>query len=328
MTPVRITIASVDALSVDADVLVLKFAQAPYGVDRAVLESFSSHGNDLSARLPKPSGFLLIPTQEPLSAGSVLFVGVPPLRQFGYREIREFARKALTSLAGEAPSVRHVAMTIHGPGYGLDEREALQAQAAGLMDAISDRDYPRALERISIAERNPGRAERLTLALREVFPQGTLETGASHAPAAPGAPDRIERLRSVGYDSDGRRHVFVAMPFSKDFDDLFHYGIQGAVNSAGMLCERADLSTFTGDVIDWVKQRIATSDLVIADLSTANPNVYLEVGYAWGCGRRTVLLARKADELRFDVQGQRCLLYNSIKELESLLKHELVHLPE
>ena len=32
------------------------------------------------------------------------------------------------------------------------------------------------------------------------------------------------------------------------------------------------------------------ADRGVADLTTANPNVYLEIGYAWGMGKPTVLL--------------------------------------
>jgi hypothetical protein len=114
------------------------------------------------------------------------------------------------------------------------------------------------------------------------------------------------------------------MPFAPEMDDTFHYAIQGAINSAGMLCERADLSAFTGDVMDWVRERISTARLLIADLSSANPNVYLEVGYAWGCGIPTVLLCKDVtNDLKFDVKGQRCLNYRSIKHLEELLAREL-----
>ena len=100
-------------------------------------------------------------------------------------------------------------------------------------------------------------------------------------------------------------------------------GIQGAVRSAGFLCERADLSSFTGDVLEWVRTRIKRASLVIADLTEGNPNVYLEVGYAWGCGVPTILLARDSQELKFDVRGQRCLIYKKIKDLEDLLGKEL-----
>ena len=113
------------------------------------------------------------------------------------------------------------------------------------------------------------------------------------------------------------------MPFVTEMDDTFHYGIQGAVNDSGLLCERADLSTFTGDVMEWVKTRISSASLVVADLSSANPNVYLEVGYAWGCRVPTILLIRDAADLKFDVKGQRCLVYRSIKELEDSLRREL-----
>jgi nucleoside 2-deoxyribosyltransferase len=76
----------------------------------------------------------------------------------------------------------------------------------------------------------------------------------------------------------------------------------------------------------WVKKRIAGASLVIADLSDANPNVYLEVGYAWGRGRPTVLLVRDSSQLKLDVQGQRCLIYKKIKDLETSLRAELENL--
>ena len=113
------------------------------------------------------------------------------------------------------------------------------------------------------------------------------------------------------------------MPFDHSWDDVFYYGIQGAVKAAGLLCERADTSAFTGDVLDWVKKRIATATFVVADLSSANPNVYLEIGYAWGCEIPTVLLAREGADLKFDVKGQRCLMYKSIRNLEELLHIEI-----
>jgi nucleoside 2-deoxyribosyltransferase len=73
----------------------------------------------------------------------------------------------------------------------------------------------------------------------------------------------------------------------------------------------------------WVKSRISSAKLVVADLSTANPNVYLEVGYAWAKGIPTVLLVRDTNDLKFDVKAQRCIVYTSIKQLEELLSKEL-----
>lgn len=317
---VRIAVEEGDALSFYADVLALKYADGLYGVDRAVVSAMLSVVPDIQSRLPKPSGFYITPTKDAVAARQVLFVGVGPLRQFGYREIRAFARKVLEALAGEMPHVGHVALTIHGPGYGLDENEAFVSEIAGLLDAVGSGDYPSDLRQVTIVEANTGRANRLKTLLADLS-----ASNLPHAVGGAAAPlaEVSDRLRSVGYDSQSKPHAFVAMPFAAEMDDVFHYGIQGAVNAAGLLCERADLSTFTGDVMEWVKNRIASASLVVADLSDANPNVYLEVGYAWGCGRPTVLLVKDTSQLKFDVRGQRCLVYKRIKDLESSLRAEL-----
>lgn len=309
-----------DALQFEADVLVLKYAQALYGLDKKVCNTLQTNG--LSVRLPDLSGFAFQNTHGVIGARRVLFIGVEGLRNFCYQEIREFARKALTYLASAAPLVTHVALTIHGPGYGLDEIEAFESELAGLIDAITSGEYPEALASITFVEFNSNRASRLSRALDRILPEGLVPID-GRGSISNLELDAQKILRTAGYSSTSKSHVFVAMPFAEEMDDVFHYGIQGAVNSAGLLCERADLSTFTGDVMDWVKRRISSANLVIADLSSANPNVYLEVGYAWGCRVPTVLLARDAADLKFDVKNQRCILYKSIKNLEDALTKEL-----
>ena len=326
-TLISLNIEAGDALVLEADVLALKYAQAFYGVDAAIASLIFDENDDLNYLLPKVSGFRLLPSNNKIGAKSILFVGVKPLRQFGYQEIREFGRKVLDSLAGAAPETQHVCLTLHGPGYGLDESEAFESEIAGLVDAITSGDFPEQLQRITIVERSAGRASRLKQRLNILLPNGYIEIGRSGQVKELGVKAK-ERLENAGYTSDTKSHVFVAMPFAEEMEDVFHYGIQGAVNAAGLLCERADLSSFIGDVMEWVKKRIASSELVIADLSSANPNVYLEVGYAWGCGRPTVLLCRDASELKFDVKGQRCLVYKKIKDLECSLKKELENLKD
>ncbi|MBU4371030.1 MAG: hypothetical protein KKH02_01600 [Proteobacteria bacterium] len=124
---IEIVIQRGDALRVPADVLVLKYANALYGADRAAVHAIEEAGFEIRDRLPKPSGFYFTPAKGAVAARQVLFVGVGPLRQFGYKEIRAFSRKALEALAGEAPNAEHIVLTIHGPGYGLDEAYRVEA---------------------------------------------------------------------------------------------------------------------------------------------------------------------------------------------------------
>ena len=314
-----------DIVAFSADVLALKFAQNLYGVDDYVVSLLMEAGISEGSLRPEPGNFSLVPSKGAVTASSVLLTGVNKLSEFGYQEIRKFARSVLAILRTAAPITEHVCMTLHGANFGLDEVEAFQSEVAGLLEAVQDGEYPPKLRRISIVERNSRRAERLSIALTELLPKMTLSPTEGLGGFSSTAR---QQLRSVGYASEGRPHVFVAMPFAQEMDDTFHYGIQGAVRNAGYICERADLSTFTGDILDWVRRRIKTAELLVADLTTANPNVYLEVGYAWGCEVPTVLLAKSPADLKFDVRAQKCIIYKSIKDLEEKLTGELTKLSD
>jgi nucleoside 2-deoxyribosyltransferase len=75
-----------------------------------------------------------------------------------------------------------------------------------------------------------------------------------------------------------------------------------------------------------MKRRLNGVNAVLALLDGANPNVFLEIGYAWGLGKPTLLVVKKGSELPFDVRGQRCIQYTSISNLRALLTEELKQL--
>jgi hypothetical protein len=315
MAGIVIEVKEDDALSHRADVLALKHAQALYGVDALVVGRLSQGGRLNS--LPKSGKFSISEGVGAVGATSVLFLGVPNLYDFGYAEIRKFGRRVLSVLSKELPSTKSLALTIHGPGYGLDEIEAFESEIAGLLDAIRDQEFPESLRRITIVENDRGRVQRLKPILSTMMHR-------AEAGPAKNIPEELgHKLSTVGFDSNDKPHVFVAMPFRDDLDDHWELGIRPAVRAAGFVCERADMASFSGDVIEWVRNRIKTSSYVVAVLTDANPNVYLEVGYAWGVGVPTVLLVNDPAHLKFDVRGQRCLIYKKITELKTGLKKEL-----
>lgn len=314
-----------DALALHADVLVLKHAQALYGVDRAFILSLRSPAAQaVEAQLPAPGDFVLCQTDGATAAPAVLFLGTPPLHAFGYTEIRDFGRRSLSVTAQQLQRARHVALTVHGPGFGLDEEESFESLVAGLVEAIRSDARPALLEQVTIVERDPGRAERLEQVMDRLLPGGIVGPPRDHevtdSSIGPSAEDVFE---NAGKASDEKGHVFVAMPFSPEFDDVFRYGIQSVVRSAGLLCERVDEASFSGEIMARIRDRIRTAVLVIADLSMANPNVYLEVGFAWGCDVPTILLVGNPEDLKFDTMGYRCLFYSSIHELETKLTKDL-----
>jgi hypothetical protein len=322
MATISVTLESGNALRQPADVFILKYAQASHGLDRFVIDAIRDSGKNLN--LPAPWDFCVADSPPAVTASSLLFIGVPPLREFRYPEIRTFARKALAILREKMPRVKRALFTVHGINYGLDESEAFGAEVAGFMDAVQAGEMPESLREVLIVEHDRGRAGRLSKYLENLLPGGRI-TCAERA-ESPDDTKARETLQSIGHASDTKPHVFVAMPIKDEMDDVYHYGIYSAVKAADFVCERADLSAFTGDILDWVKSRIRSASLVVADLTEANPNVYLEVGYAWGVGIPTVLVAQSEEHLKIDVRGQRCLIYKKIKELEDKLTSQLSEL--
>jgi hypothetical protein len=356
---VKIEIVEGDVLEFAADVLALKYAQHYYGSDAAVSERLVKKEKATEHALqPQPGKWVWVEPGKALPSKRVLFVGVPPLIKFGYTEIAEWATQALAICGRDYPDAEHIAITLHGPGFGLDEIEAFHAEIRGVADAIQAGDAPAELRRVSIVERKPARVERLQAALSKIIAEsgdGGSQSAEEPTPALrkseefdvalqqPITVHRPLRLKlrrpettedGVGVESEAtglesaaqvenKPRAFVAMPFSAEMEDVFYNGIQNPVRQLGYICERVDQQAFTGDVLQQVKMRIENADIVIADLTGSNANVYLEVGYAWGKGRPTVLVASKKDELKFDVQGQRCLKYQSIKDLEKQLTSEL-----
>ena len=328
-TALELVLETGDITETRADVALFKYAQSFYGASEMVAQRLGRAGVATSQLEAPPGDFRFVETKGGLAAPLVLFLGTVRLGHFGYHEIRQFAVRALKALESRT-HLRHLASTVHGPNYGLDEDEAVLALAGGLVEAFQRGTGPEGLERVTLVELDARRALRLRKAL---------ERGLGGTPGVQTLPGgrgfRVQRmsafvqappLATAGTVSLDKPHAFIAMPFSPELEDTYHYGILGPVKSAGMLCERVDQATFDGPIIQRIRERIETAKVVIADLSMANPNVYLEVGYAWGRGRPTVLLVRDVKELRFDVAAYRCIVYRSIRELEAMLTRELERL--
>jgi hypothetical protein len=69
--------------------------------------------------------------------------------------------------------------------------------------------------------------------------------------------------------------VFVLMPFHQEFTDVWRLGIKPSVEILGLSCNRADDFLHTRNIMDVIREGIRRARLVIADMTTNNPNVFL-----------------------------------------------------
>jgi hypothetical protein len=319
---VELVVVTADVKARPCDLLLLKHADGFYGVDAIISECLG-----FAAQVPEGEAAFLLGRN--IEARKVLYIGVGSLSSFRYSQIRAFGRKALELAARGSGQTRIICTPLHGPGYGLDEREAFLSLVGGFLDGIESGRFPKDLSRIEIVEINARRASRLKIILSEFM------TDASGAENRRVAEDGAEifslagshrHLSSFGVESERKTKLFVAMPFAPEHSDVWEIAIQESCQTAGIICERVDKEAYTGDILSQIRTRLGNGNGVLALLNDANPNVFLEIGFAWAKGKPTVLIAKTGTQLPFDVRGQKCIHYISIADLRSQLTKELTAL--
>jgi hypothetical protein len=125
---------------------------------------------------------------------------------------------------------------------------------------------------------------------------------------------------------ESKEHVFVAMPYTTHFQDVYEFGVYNPIRDCGYICEKLDQVSFTGDILQRIQERIRGAKFVVADLTDARPNVYLEVGFAWGCKKDVILIAEKNEKPHFDVVTHRTIFYENISQLSRDLKKLIMEL--
>ena len=103
--------------------------------------------------------------------------------------------------------------------------------------------------------------------------------------------------------------VFVLMPFASEFDDIYRYGIKEACEKAGTYAERVDEQIFQGSILERIYNQIAKANIIIADMTGRNPNVFYETGYAHALGKPTILLTQNSDDIPFDLKHHYHIVY-------------------
>jgi hypothetical protein len=113
---------------------------------------------------------------------------------------------------------------------------------------------------------------------------------------------------------------FVLMPFSSDFNDIYQFGIKGSCEDVDVYCERVDEQIYQERILDRIYNQIAKADLIIADMTGKNPNVFYEIGYAHALNKPTILLTQNSDDIPFDFKHFPLIIYNN---QISIIKEEL-----
>jgi hypothetical protein len=119
------------------------------------------------------------------------------------------------------------------------------------------------------------------------------------------------------------------MPFRDDYKDRYELGIKPACIAAGATCERVDEQIFLQNILERIYGQISKADIIVADMTGRNANVFYEVGYAHGLAKPVVLLTESADDIPFDLKHYPHVVFGkSIATLKEQLAKRIRRLVE
>ncbi len=108
---------------------------------------------------------------------------------------------------------------------------------------------------------------------------------------------------------------FVIQPFdSGKFDKRYESVFKPGIEAAGLEPYRVDRDPAVDVPIDAIEDGIRNAAICLADITTDNPNVWYELGFAFAAGRPVVMLCsdeRIGKKFPFDIQHRTVITYQS-----------------
>jgi hypothetical protein len=103
---------------------------------------------------------------------------------------------------------------------------------------------------------------------------------------------------------------FVMMPFAPPLGTYYDQVYKPAIQKAGFVPVRADSDMFrTGKMMDQIWRGISDAKVLVAELTSKNPNVFYELGLAHALNKPVVLVSATDADVPFDLRHIRVIYY-------------------
>ena len=122
-----------------------------------------------------------------------------------------------------------------------------------------------------------------------------------------------ERIRALGkaVHINVNDICFVMQPFAPPLGDYYEKIYKPAIEKAGLKPMRADADIFgTGKIMDQVWNGIKSAKVLVAELTSRNPNVFYELGLAHALKKPVVLISSGEGDVPFDLKHIRVIYYD------------------
>ena len=109
--------------------------------------------------------------------------------------------------------------------------------------------------------------------------------------------------------ADRRKTCFVLMPFAEQYREVYDQVYMPVCEANGLRCWRVDEVARPGSITQDIVEGIIDADILIADLTSQNANVFYELGIAHATGNKVIMTSQSADDIPFDIASYRVVLY-------------------
>ncbi|MDM8515089.1 hypothetical protein QUF76_02730 [Desulfobacterales bacterium HSG16] len=110
---------------------------------------------------------------------------------------------------------------------------------------------------------------------------------------------------------ENKDFCFVIMPTGEDFDQIYEYAVEKAVQGHNMECILVHNIPGQGNIIAEITDRIYNAKLVIADLTNNTPEILYELGLTHGLLNNVIMITQNSDDLPFDLNNYRVIQYST-----------------
>src|SRR5579862_7687682 len=106
------------------------------------------------------------------------------------------------------------------------------------------------------------------------------------------------------------KKCFVLMPFKTELREVYTEVYVPVCEKNSLKCWRVDEISKPGSITKDIVEGILDADVIIADLTGKNANVFYELGIAHSTGNKTIMTAQSTDDVPFDIASYRVIFYS------------------
>ena len=124
--------------------------------------------------------------------------------------------------------------------------------------------------------------------------------------------------------SPQKKRIFVVMKFGDELLDSAYEGVIKPVgNEFGFEVQRVDEIQDSGNINEQILESIASSAVILVDLTGERPNCYYEAGFAHALGKEIIFSVKDGGNIHFDLAAHRFITWKTEADYRKKLRERL-----